>query len=193
MILTNSTYRVLTKPTFAFQRVAFFGPMGSGKTWCADELLWNGYKKFSLAGKLKALCYELFDVQDKSDRSRKILQDVGLDMRKHDPDVWIKYLLNQIQNDGPKQKAVVDDLRFINEAKYFHENGFVLVQVTCDEDIRQNRLENLYPTMNLARQKHQSELEWTEIEPDFVIDSTNPDAAVQIESMLDNVTYRTRW
>lgn len=166
--------------------------MAAGKSWCATELQWHNYHRYALAGKLKAICYELYGVADKNDRSRKILQEVGIDLRKHDPDVWIKYLLNTIKNKNEKDKVVVDDLRFINEAKYFRANGFVLIKVTVDEQVRQDRLQDLYPNMDPTRQTHQSEMEWQEIEPDFTVDSTTADAAVQIERILDDVTLSSR-
>lgn len=183
----------LKKPKNAFDRIAFYGPMGVGKSWCAEELKWHGYRHYMLAGKLKSLAYDLFQVEGKNDRSRNILQVLGMAMRNIDKDVWIKYLLNQIRLSAEKSLVVVDDLRFVNEANYFRKNGFILVLVTCDEDVRQERLRQLYPDMDASRQGHSSETEWKEIEPDFVINSTDAGAAIDIEAMLSNVTYRPRW
>lgn len=166
--------------------------MAVGKSWCAEQLE-PEYQRFSLARKLKALAYELYGVQGKADWERKTLQELGADLRKHDKDVFIKYLLNQIRFEGKKHKVVVDDLRFVNESVYFRENGFILVLVTADEQIRQERLASLYPGTDPSRQKHQSEVEWQEIEPDFIIDSSGPTAKIQLERMITDVTYRPSW
>jgi len=164
--------------------------MGVGKTWCANYLEVAGWRRYSLANKLKSLALELYGIKDKSDRSRRVLQELGMDIRKHDNDVWIKYLLKRINFDGSSTNATIDDVRFVNEAKWLRENGFILVQVTCDESVRQQRIANLYPDASESRHQHQSEVEWKEIEPDFVIDSSDPAVAIDIERMLQNVTYR---
>ena len=193
MIQTTSIYKRLHTPKYTFQRIAFYGPMAVGKTYCANYLENKGYEKFSLAAKLKAICAELYDIKDKNNTSRKILQDVGIDLRKHDPDVWIKYLLNALKIGHQDCDIVVDDLRFQNEAEWFRENGFILVLVTADENKRRDRIEELYPDMNPMRMDHASEQDWKEISPDFVLDSTTGAVRYQIEGMLSNVTYRPRW
>ena len=169
--------------------------MGAGKTWCADYLAtYHGYSRFSLAGKLKNIARELFDVQDKSDRSRHILQSIGISMRDIESDVWIKYVLKNIKERSENKPVVVDDLRFQNEADWFSANGFQLVLVTVDEQLRQQRLAALYPDMDQSRQRHASEAEWSFIEPDFVLESINAkETTKQIDRILENVTSRARW
>lgn len=185
--------KILDTPTSQLQRVAFYGPMGSGKTWCANYLEERGYEKYALAAKLKEIAKDLFEVRDKSDRSRKLLQDIGMEMRAHDENVWVKYLLNSIRKWDHYNYVVIDDLRYRNEEDWLLHNGFYFVLVTCDERVRQDRLKTLYPDMDQSRQQHASEQDWVEIKYDFVIDSTYLNSAKQLDRMLENVTSRARW
>jgi hypothetical protein len=76
------------------QRIAFFGPMVSGKTYCADILVHTKYyKKVAFATKLKQIAKELYGVEGKAGNDRTLLQTLGQDLRKYDTDVWVKYLL----------------------------------------------------------------------------------------------------
>ncbi len=188
----SSTYKVLDLPKHTFDRIAFYGPMAAGKSWCASELQWHGYGTAHLASKLKTICYDLYGIQGKDNRSRRILQEVSDDLKKWEPHLWVKYLLNSLKS-HEKDKIVVDDLRFVHEAKYFRENGFNLVLVTADNEVRAKRIADLYPDTDPSRHLHASEQEWKEIEPDFANNSTGPDAATQLERMLADVTYRPRW
>lgn len=180
----------LKKPSYLFQRIAFLGPMACGKTWCANYLVENyGYNKLAFADKLKALAYDLYGIQSKDGPNRAILQELGgVDLRKHDPDVWIKHALYRAQHleETVKQcKLVLDDLRYPNEAKILEENGFVLVIAICDENLRQKRIKHLYPDYPESVQNHVSELGWMEMRPYYQIVSNGYEAMTQLDEMLE--------
>lgn len=190
------SYKILTKPNRTFDRIAFYGPMGVGKTHCAKILVKNEtYIHTPIAAKLKSLCFELYGVSGKDNESRRILQEVSDDLKKYDPHLWIKYCLKNIESrlDSWYFKVVIDDLRFVHEARYLRENGFVLVLVTADEKVRQERIAALYPDTDASRHLHASEQEWKEIEPDLIIDSTHPEVTSKLERLLSNATYRPSW
>ncbi len=158
-------------------RIAFFGPMASGKTWMANYF-WQNYQwstRISFADPLKALAYKLYGIEGKSGTNRTILQELGQDIRKHDPDVWIKLALEKIielENTYKEPPLVLlDDLRYVNEAKALKRNGFMLVQVATSEEIRQRRIDTLYPKTPAQSYYHGSEVEWRDIRPDVVVKS----------------------
>lgn len=171
-------------------RVAFYGKLCSGKTWCANYLVeHDNYVRYSLAGKLKAICYDLFGVEpgNKDGRNRLILQGVGSDMRKYDTDVWIKYLLETIKErelSSSPPKIVVDDLRYKNEFDLLKRNGFTIIKVTLPEEVRQARIAKLYPNTPPEAAQHASETEQDELVPDYTITSDGVTGVLDLEEIF---------
>lgn len=162
-------------------RVAFYGPMCSGKTWCANYLTNHhpNWAKVSFADRLKSLAYEFYGITGKDGNNRTILQQLGQDIRKHDPNIWINLTLRRIQNLEIASvkyppNIVIDDLRYTNEAEFLKRNGFILVQCTVPEDIRQDRISKLYPNTDSNNLSHASEQEWANIPADYVVSCTDP-------------------
>jgi hypothetical protein len=184
-------------------RLAFFGPMCSGKTWAANYLVQNhAYVKFGFAKGVKDLAAKLFDVTGKDGNDRLILQKVGGSMREIDPEVWINLALKEIawfENVNqhvlpsgyvlgeplPVPKIVIDDLRYLNEAVALQENGFELVKVGTKPDVRTERITNLYPATAEAAHNSPSEQEWAHIVPDYTIRGNGyGEASEGIEALL---------
>jgi len=143
--------------------------MGSGKSTAAKFLEDYGFKRFSFATKLKELATELFGMQGKN---RKLLQDLGDALRGIEKDVFAKYLLLKIEQNEPtminkKYCVVIDDMRYLNEAKLLREHGFVLIRLICLDE--ENRLKWLKDKGTLAGQDHPSETEQDQIQVDFEI------------------------
>lgn len=65
---------------------------------------------------------------------RWVYKDVGLAMRSVDKDVWVRYVLRQIDK---HDIVIVDDLRFQNEAELLRENGFFLIRIERDKKLRE--------------------------------------------------------
>jgi hypothetical protein len=168
-------------------RVAFFGPMCVGKTWCADILANElDFEKLSFATAVKDTARKLFGVTTKSAESRRILQLVGEKMREIDPNVWINQVVNTV-NDHPNVDYVVDDLRYVNEAEALKSLGFTLILVTVPEDVRQERINHLYPDTTREDHLHISELEHVMITPDYVIESTTEDTEEHLYHVINAV------
>lgn len=176
----------LKKPENTLDRIAFFGPMCSGKTWAADYLANNyQYGKASFASKIKSIVYDLFGDVDKND-NRALFQNIGQSMREYDPDVWIKYTLNRIY-ESDWNRWVIDDLRYVNEAKILKRNGFFLILVSTPEDVRAERVARLYPATPPETHRHASEQEWLGIRPDAVVSGYHVNTVVDIERLLSRV------
>ena len=66
----------------------------------------------------------------KNEKGRTLLQDLGMKMRKEDPDYWVKAAMrkvDEIRLSSPATKIVfIPDCRFINEAEeIIHSAGFI--------------------------------------------------------------------
>lgn len=178
----------LHRPKNRMDRIAFAGPMCVGKTALAKSLEEKGYKKLAFADKLKAISYDLYGLQGKNNFTRKLLQELADDLKKWDKELFIKHLLLQVEhqiNNG-FEKLVVDDLRFPAEAKALKENGFIIVGVTCDENIRLNRIKRLYPDTESSRMEHPSEKGWQQMKFDYEIVSNDPLAFYEVLTMVEN-------
>ena len=146
-------------------RIAFTGPMRTGKSTCSDYLVKNyRFVKFSIAGPLKELAKEYFDMEQKD---RALLQDVGMSWRNIRPSVWVDYLVKNVANIKAVNDDVgitVDDVRFLNEGDILRENGFYIVRLNRETTLSEE---------NAARANHVSETEMDGIRPDYTIENTS--------------------
>ena len=188
----------LPKVENPMDRIAFAGPMCVGKTYLAKGLEIQGYTRISFANLLKSLAYNLYGLQSKDNTTRKLLQELSDDLKKWDNNLFITYLLMQAKKeiDNGYTKLVVDDLRFKAEEEALRKNGFVIVNVTCEEEVRLNRVFRLYPDTDQSRLLHPSEHGWKSMKFDHTIDSTDPiahyDVAAMVESGNSNSLHRQK-
>ena len=121
-------------------KIAIAGRMASGKTTSAKALAehWDG-EILSLGGKVKEVGKDLFGMVEKD---RPLLQQIGMKMREIRPDVWIEYLDREATK---RTCVVVDDCRFVNEARWFKDNGWLLVRLNIEEEVQKVRLQKTYP------------------------------------------------
>jgi hypothetical protein len=153
-------------------------------TFCANQLtINNGFHKLGFTDKLKSLAYDLYGVDGKDGDARRILQELSDDLKKYDKDLFIKHLLYHAKKyeDG---SIVVDDLRFRTEANALRLNGFKIVMVTCNDDIRRERIARLYPSAPLTDQGHRSEQEWASIPFDYSIVSEDINTIFDLPKIL---------
>ena len=155
-------------------RIAICGPAGSGKSTLANHLVENyGFVKYSFAATIKDLARELFDMEDKD---RSLLQAIGGQMRMIDPEVWVRYAMNQIEGDA-HENVVIDDLRHTNEALWCRANDFAIV-----------KLHGRGYRMTDAQMNHPSEQEIQKIVPDFLIDCSK--TITESSAILDDIVSK---
>jgi len=87
-------------------------------------------RQVSFATALKDMAREQGWDGKKDEKGRTLLQDLGMKMRKEDPDYWVKAAMrkvNEIRSSSPATKIVfIPDCRFINEAEaIIHSTGFI--------------------------------------------------------------------
>ena len=155
-------------------KFAIHGPMCSGKTTISNIIKGydSDYKTYSFGGKVKDIAKDLFKMEGKD---RSLLINVASKMREIDPDVWAKYVISEIEKDN-KQKCIIDDLRFQNEADYLE--GWTFISLITPKDVRIKRITELYPKNfedHIKNMDHVSETRQLEIPGNVVyIDTSIP-------------------
>lgn len=177
-------------------RIAFAGPMCVGKTWCARYLESQyQFRRAALADPIKSIAYTYFGTQGKADKDRRVYQRIGSSFRQIDPDVWVKAVLRRIDSEQSKTSTsefVIDDVRYLNEARILTENGFTIVRVTVSEDIRNERIFSLYGPISDKRRNHVSETESGRIQTPFSIESVDWNATWQLDNLLESLSSVSR-
>ena len=159
-------------------KIAFVGKAGSGKTTLAEYLVKkHGFRKFSFADAVKEIAYKYFGMVKKD---RDLLQAIGEKLREIDKDVWIKILLAKLDV-ADYVHAVVDDCRYLNEAKALRDRGFILI-----------KLGGSHKTLTLQQRKHSSEREVDQIVENYFLDTNKPleETYQELEEILKNTGGR---
>jgi dephospho-CoA kinase len=176
-------------PDIAFTRVAFFGPMASGKTFLAKHLVDDyGFTKLAFADKLKQVAKELFHVEGKDGKAREIYQQLGEGLRRIDDNVWVNAILDKIDTlatlYGEDVPIVIDDVRYKNELTALRAKGFVLIKVTTSEIIRLQRVFSLYPNTTRQALNHVSETDLLHDKGDHSVDSRDYKAIHDLDGII---------
>ena len=138
-------------------KIAIIGKICSGKTTISNILLElnKNFKKVSFADKVKELAIELFNMENKD---RKLLQQIGTNMRLIDKNVWANYIIKKIKD---YEYVVIDDLRYKNEFDILKKNNFKIIKLIISNKLQITRLKNTYSTNyknHLENLNHESEL-----------------------------------
>ena len=165
-------------------KIAIAGQMASGKTTLAEQLQQEleslDYRvvRHSLGRQVKQIGIDLFGMTVKD---RPLLQKIGMKMREIRPDVWIEYVNRSIEEDFAADKydvAIVDDVRFINEANFFKDNDWQVIRLRIDEELQQTRLQKTYEDW---------EVHWNNREdPSETEVSQIPDESLWMDMMADD-------
>ena len=158
--------------------ICLIGKQRAGKDTTADYLVAKyGFTKVSLAGKVKEIARDLFGMEEKQ---RGLLIDIGMKMREIDPDVWVKYVIRTIREQGLKD-VVIPDVRFLNEVDHFQRLNAVFARVSATYPVRSKR-EGYTPEYEFDR----SEIELDGLIPDYTIPNNSTLAALywRIDDMM---------
>jgi hypothetical protein len=107
------------------RHIGLIGFAGSGKDTAARALLERGWQRVGFADAIKTKAYFLGWDGLKDERGRRLLQDLGMAMRRFDENFWIHKAQNSMKG-GP---CVFTDVRFQNEADFIRESGGIIVRV----------------------------------------------------------------
>ena len=152
-------------------KIAIFGPICSGKTYLSDYLSKEyNLEKYSFGQKVKDIAVDLFDMKYKN---RPLLQNIADKMKEIDNDIWVKYIYKKIKY---VDNIIIDDLRFVNEAKYLEDLGFIIIKLSIDPIIQKKRIIRKYPKhyqKHLDNLDHNSELDYNNINVDYTLESNH--------------------
>lgn len=115
-------------------------------------------------------------------KNRELLQYIGTEVgRRHDPDIWVKYLLRRAEK---WNKFVIDDVRFPNELKALNKAGFITIRLVVSPGEQEKRIKRLYGNVDPAVHKHESETALDGYEKEF---KWLVDADVPLDKMLIDI------
>ncbi|WAL73121.1 hypothetical protein OU787_17375 [Kitasatospora sp. YST-16] len=109
---------------FQYTRLAFADPL-KDMLLRVDPLVSHSLRLSEVVG---AKGWEV--AKDEHPESRRLLQYFGQNLRDHDPDFWVRMLMEKVQTaDRWGLPVVVSDVRYPNEAAALRKAGFRLVRV----------------------------------------------------------------
>lgn len=117
-------------------KIALVGKAGSGKDTVAS-ILKEQYdiEAMALVDPIYTIANNLFKMQGKD---RQLLRGIGKSLRAIDDYVFIKYLVNRV-NDTSKD-VIVTDVRLLKEYNRLRNEGFKFIILETDDENRYNRI-----------------------------------------------------
>src|SRR5690606_732434 len=167
-------------------KIGLVGKAGTGKDTVAAYLVAvYGFRKFAFADRLKEIDFELFGPTVGKDRKR--LQQFGQFCRTIDPDVWVKQLHKRIKD--YHGNIVVTDIRQPNEYQYCIDNGFIIIKIVCDDDIRIERMKERGDIFNPEDLNHETEQYIDQFDYTYWVDNngTFNDLTTQVDYILEDI------
>lgn len=182
-------------------KVAVSGKMGAGKTTLTNLIQQHHELKqpqneafyaepypcsrqLSLAAPVKKVAQEYF-LMPENQKDRPLLQQIGQQFRQIRPSVWIDLLISQAHQISEEFRTqniegclVCDDVRFPNELDALREDGWFLIRLEVDEEIREKRINHTYPKdakIHWANRNEISETALDDYEGTWDLVLSNPD------------------
>jgi dephospho-CoA kinase len=175
-------------------RVALVGKMRSGKDTLADYAIENhDFTRFAFGDGIREICRILFPEQMKEgNKPRSLLQGVGQKMRQVDNDVWVNKCFTEITTESYRKNIlnpIITDLRQPNEYQRCKDEGFTIIKVHCDEDLRLQRILQQNDKFNMNDLYHETEMHIDTYDYDFIInnDGTIEDLYKKLDEIVSKI------
>jgi len=164
-------------------KIALTGKMRSGKDTIAEYAV-NSYnfKQFAFGDELKRYYHELFG--EKESKPRAGYQWFGQIARSHDSDIWVnKCFQSLVGYEG--ESVIITDLRQPNEFQKCKEEGFYIIKVHCDDNLRLKRILEKNDNFNPEDLNHETEQSIDSYECDYII--SNNGTMHELLQQFDNI------
>lgn len=177
-------------------KIAVVGKMRAGKDSVANVLRGYNFHPVAFGDGIKQITREFFPEVYGSGKPREHYQHIGQSLRELNPDVWINYahreMLNTlaygISRKGIEPNVIITDCRQKNEEAYLRRNGFKIVKVFAEDEIRLQRIKDAGETVTQAQFNHGTEQEVDSITADYLI--YNNGTLQELErQVIDMYTY----
>lgn len=168
---------------------------GGGKDTVYDILSKHyGYNRYAFADNVKGLAEIYFPhLYNSEKKPRWLLQAIGTKMREIDPEVWIKAMLQEIDENRQIAKRhgyldefiAVTDCRLPNEYEALKKRGYIFIRITVDEEIRKQRMIERGDVFKDEDLKHHTESYYDTFECDYEV--SNNGTIEELKGELDIV------
>ncbi|WP_340034449.1 hypothetical protein [Bacillus sp. FSL K6-0993] len=178
-------------------KIALLGEIRAGKDTVAElmekHIKANAATYFlAFADGIHKVIRKYFPEAYKEGKPRKHLQQIGQSFRVLNPDIWIDTLFNSNIFDKAvrsQSNIIITDVRQPNEAIRAMKEGFTVVKVTADFDVRVARAKAKGDTFNLEDFYHETELAIQQCPYDVCIDNsyTLDELEERVKEVLEGV------
>jgi dephospho-CoA kinase len=178
-------------------KIALTGKMRSGKDTVANHLyIKYGFDRVAFGDALKKNAHAMFPWVSEFSKPRALYQAYGQLMRQIEPDVWIKHAERAVNgaiefrvNTGAENVGVViTDLRQPNEYEWCRQNGFSIIRVVSDEDVRVKRALSAGDDFKTADLLHETEQHIDDFQVDYEI--VNNSSIEKLQKDIDEIILK---
>lgn len=167
-------------------KIAVVGKMRSGKDTLAEYFLENDYAvKLAFGDEIKRVANFYFPEIVRQGKPRKLYQMIGQTFREFNPNIWIKFLdtkLGRLKDFGLDHRVVVSDVRQMNEYEYLKSQGFTVIKVWANDEIRRERIIKSGDVVNEEDFNHETETITDTIPCDYCVVNNGT-----LEEFMENI------
>jgi dephospho-CoA kinase len=180
-------------------KIALMGKIRSGKSTVSNHLyIRHSFNRVAFGDALKKNAHATFPWIYEWNKPRALYQQFGQLMRQIDPDVWIKHAEQAVKgaidfrvNTGADEVGVVvTDCRQQNEVDWCRKNGFSIVRVVADDNIRLKRAVAAGDEFKIEDLSHETEQNIMNFEVDYEIDNIAGVEELKVE--IDKILIRIK-
>lgn len=170
-------------------KIAVAGEIRSGKDTVCEYIQEKvpGMQKLYFAGGIQKVIELCFPEAFAEGKPRKLYQEIGTFMRSIDQDVWVNYVKKELdfyQDLIEIENFIVTDLRQPNEYDWLKSEGFTVIKVEANDEIRIERMKASGDVFEAESLVHPVEQLIKALPYDYLI--TNNDT---LESLYEQVDY----
>lgn len=170
-------------------KIAILGKMRSGKDTASDYLHTKvDFKTFAFGDGITGVITRYFPKLLLEGKPRHAYQLIGQTFRSLRPAVWIDELDTRVWHATfgiPDPDILVTDLRQMNEYDYLKEEGYTIIKIEADEELRLARIAKSGDSFDPSTLNHETETAVDVIPYDYLV--TNNGTLEELFEQLDFV------